>query len=68
MILFAVLVGLYLIGFIGYYKMTARTADSVENTRFIRAARPLASLLIIGTIAAVWPLMVMWSLVGEASK
>lgn len=68
MILLTVLAGLYLIGFTGYYKMTARIADSTEDTRLVRQFRPRMSAVIIGGIALVWPIMILWSLAGEASK
>ncbi len=68
MILLAVIIGLYLIGFAGYYKMTVRTADSAEETAMVRKLRPIMSALLLGGIAAIWPLMIMWSLAGEASR
>ena len=68
MILLAVLIGLYLIGFTGYYKMTARTADSVEDTARIRKDMRVMSALLLGGIAAVWPAMILWSLAVEASR
>lgn len=68
MIFLAVLVGLYLIGFTGYYKMTTRIADSSEDTKMVRQFRPVISAVIIGAIALVWPVMILWSLAGEASK
>ena len=68
MIILTVLAGIYLIGFVGYYKMTVRTADSVEETAYVRKARPVMSALLLGGISVIWPLMIMWSLVGEASK
>lgn len=68
MIFLAVIAGLYLIGFTGYYKMTARIADSVEDTKLVRQMRPVMSALIVGSISAIWPVMILWSLAGEASK
>lgn len=68
MIALVILAGLYLIGTVGYYKLTVRQSNEDELLRLIRKAKPIRSFLIQGGIAVFWPVFVYWALVGEASR
>ena len=68
MILLVIVFGMYLIGVAGYYKLSTKTADEVEDTAYIRKSRPWASMMILGSVALAWPVLVYWSLVVEAGK
>lgn len=68
MILLVILAGLYLIGVIGYYKLTLRQMSESEEALEGLRAKPIRAFFILSSIAVFWPVLVYWALVGEASR
>lgn len=66
MILFAVVLGLYAIGYAGYYKLCASMMR--EAAPDVIEAYPRLHRVLIGLLAMIWPVAMYWSLVKEAAK
>ncbi len=68
MILLVILAGLYLIGIIGYYKLTLRQVSEDNSALLGLQAKPIRAFLVLTGISVFWPVLVYWALVGEASR
>lgn len=68
MILLAVLAGLYAIGAIGYYKMSHKMIIENEETKALMSTYPMVYKILLSGLSLVWPVMLFWSLVKEASR
>lgn len=59
MILIPVLLFVYLMGYVGYFKMTSRQMGVSHS--------PLTAIL-LGIASSIWPVLILWSLFWEAMK
>lgn len=66
MILLAVVLGLYAIGAVGYYKMSDRMMVEMAPDVVEGLPRTYRALLVL--MAVTWPLLAFWALVKEAAK
>jgi len=68
MILIPILLGLYVIGMMGYHKIINKVINKSSSLQEVEGTNPVLFELIILTMMALWPVSIYITLVMEAVK